>query len=231
MIANLLGTEVPYTTVISRQIAPFSFGYSTGTNEWWIRTAPFERTPGKFSTFKGWRDPFKLLHEEDPDEGLISSVLSQESVPAVYSGSLLPMTNGELIIEGAKGHGDLFMVGQAKKVPIPTDVVQKIKHVYRQLYDKIGPVELEWVFDGEKVWIVQLHISAIVESSGNQIVPGTPANFISFDVNQGLEKLRELISELNPKETGIKLVGDVGITSHFGDILRKSKIPSYISSI
>ena len=53
--------------------------------------------------------------------------------------------------------------------------------------------------------------------------------FIDFKVKQGLEALRQLIPLAEKELVGIRLIGDVGITSHFGDILRKAKIPSRIS--
>jgi hypothetical protein len=43
-----------------------------------------------------------------------------------------------------------------------------------------------------------------------------------------LEALRKLIAAIGEKntDTGIILPGDVGITSHFGDLLRRARIPS-----
>jgi len=51
---------------------------------------------------------------------------------------------------------------------------------------------------------------------------------VRFDVTQGLEALREVVEQVASKGNGIKLIGDVGITSHFGDVLRKAKVPSVI---
>ena len=39
IIASYLGLNVPYTTVIAREVPPFSFGKRTGLHEKWIRTA------------------------------------------------------------------------------------------------------------------------------------------------------------------------------------------------
>jgi hypothetical protein len=46
-----------------------------------------------------------------------------------------------------------------------------------------------------------------------------------FDPSSGLEQLRELIATVAPDE-GIEVAGDVGVTSHAGDLLRRAAIPS-----
>ncbi len=88
---------------------------------------------------------------------------------------------------------------------------------------------LKIVADSSQVWIVQLHCGA-TKSSGSIIYPGNPPKYHEFNVEQGLEALRELISNVNNQSEGILLVGDVGITSHFGDVLRRAEIPSKIIS-
>jgi len=231
LVANRLGIAVPSTVVISRTVAPFTFGDNTGVSEVWIRTAPVVRTPGKFSTFKGWVDPFKLLSDEDPNHDKIASVLCQQAVKPVYSGSMLTDANNEPLIEGVAGRGDLFMVGQANTDTVPEAVISKIKEVFKQAYSRLGPVEMEWVFDGEKVWIVQLHKSARTVSCGNVIVPGQPAEYIDFDVSAGLESLRSLISTIQSGNKGIRIHGNVGVTSHYGDVLRRAGIPSLIERL
>jgi hypothetical protein len=42
--------------------------------------------------------------------------------------------------------------------------------------------------------------------------------------------LRLLIPRAQHESSGIILVGQVGVTSHFGDVLRKAQIPSRIES-
>jgi hypothetical protein len=230
IIASQIGLPVPKTTVISRSIAPFTFGENTGSSEVWIRTAPIVRTPGKFSTFKGWHDPFKLMNDEDPENNQIASILSQQSVNSVYSGSMLTSKDHTPFIEGTKGAGDTFMVGQAEVVEIPNQVKEKIAFFFDIAYSKLGPIEMEWVFDGNSVWIVQLHKSKFLQASEFIIVEGEPEVFTEFKVEDGLEKLREMISEVKDggKNIGIKIIGNIGITSHMGDVLRKANIPSVI---
>jgi hypothetical protein len=225
LLAHHSGLLVPLTTAICRSVAPFTFGTPTGLAESWIRTAPRTRTPGKFSTFFGWKDPFKLLAEEDPGQDLIASVISQRSVDFLYSGSLLTQKGAKPYIEGTTGRGDEFMLG--KEIgELPANVVDAVSKVFEKAYGKFGPVEMEWVFDGKKVWIVQLHRSQENEGDLTVIVPGEASEFVDFAVKDGLESLRSLISDLSRTGKGIRLVGNVGITSHYGDVLRKSGIPS-----
>ncbi|MHC5761846.1 hypothetical protein, partial [Nostoc sp.] len=77
------------------------------------------------------------------------------------------------------------------------------------------------------IWLVQLHCGA-TKSSGSTIYPGNVPFYHTFEVERGLEELRNLISTIQNKEEGIILVGDVGITSHLGDVLRRAEIPSRI---
>jgi hypothetical protein len=41
----------------------------------------------------------------------------------------------------------------------------------------------------------------------------------------GLEKLRELIASVGRGE-GIEVAGDIGVTAHAGDLLRRAAVPS-----
>ncbi|MDJ0597532.1 MAG: hypothetical protein QNJ37_01615 [Crocosphaera sp.] len=229
LIAHLLDLPVPYTTVISRKIAPFSFGQPTGCSENWIRTCPIVQVPGKFTTQRGWCDLFELMNTEDPDGNAIASVLSQKGIEATYSGALIVGENEEVIIEGIQGYGEDFMIGNKYSVKLPNHILSSVKNLYEQVIKKLGAVRMEWVADHQKVWVVQLHQGS-TKSSGNTIYPGSVSSYCKFDVKQGLEALRQLISTINPHVQGIILVGDVGITSHFGDVLRKSEIPSRIEA-
>ena len=93
-----------------------------------------------------------------------------------------------------------------------------------------GYVSIEWVFDGTKIWLVQLN--QIKEKGlGTTIVVGEPVKYEKFYVEDGLEQLRTKIKAIKDSNIGIELIGDVGLTSHFGDVLRHANIPSFISKI
>lgn len=119
------------------------------------------------------------------------------------------------------------MTGRKKQDVLPDKVITSVKSLYERVAEKLGPVRIEWVADHKQVWIVQLHCGA-TKSSGWTIYPGNVPKYHKFKVEQGLEALRGLISNISNHSEGIILVGDVGITSHFGDVLRRAEIPSKI---
>jgi len=225
LIAHLLGQPVPMTTVIGRRVAPFSFGAETGSAEMWTRTCPAEPQPGLFTTARGWIDPFALLASEDPRQDRIVSVLAQRAVPAYYAGAALAGPDG-LVVEGARGEGDLFMLGIRSPEALPAEVRASLEAINSALVVALGPVRFEWVHDGRRAWIVQLH-RGVTGSGGQVIVPGEAGNWIAFDVSQGLEALRELTQDFE-SDCGIELIGAVGLTSHVADIVRRARIPTRI---
>lgn len=229
LVAHTIGLAVPLTTVISRALPPFTFGESTGVAEKWIRTCPIEQAPGKFTTQRGWRDPYKLMADEDPEANMLASILSQESVEAVYSGALVTTPEGTPIIEGVKGSGDDFMLGRMSPQSLPDEVTQSVRWLYEKAELNLGPVRLEWVYDGNRAWAVQLHKGATV-TTGRTVYPGKADLYHEFKLSEGIDALRSLISKVEGTGDGIIVLGDVGVTSHIGDLLRRAKIPSHIAS-
>ncbi len=227
MIAWLSGVAVPATTVVSRRIAPFSFGTSTGSYEKWMRTCPVEQQPGFFTTTRGWTDPFSLLSVEDPSNASIASILSQDSVEAQWSGALIEDSEGAAIVEGVAGFGDQFMQGDRSPEQLPKLVTSDVLKLHQELGAILGPVRFEWAHDGSRVWILQLHVGRSV-TSNTELVPGNAEHWVHFKTSEGLEALRRLIST-TPSGVGIILEGSVGLTSHFADVVRKSAIPTRIS--
>lgn len=229
LIAYLLDLPVPATTVVPRMVAPFRFGRSTGTSEIWMRTAPAVQKPGYFPTTFGWVDPYTLLSREDPDASALPSVLAQEGVDAVYSGASLPgETVGTDYIEGVAGRGDMFMLGQQQPEALPPAVVNDVRDLATQASRVLGPVRVEFAHDGRRAWVVQLHLAAQQHRSG-VISPGEPdAGWIDFHPEAGLDALNELIEHATATGQGIRVVGQVGLTSHVGDLLRKSQVPAQL---
>lgn len=223
LVAHLLGLPVPETLVISRRVAPFRFGRETRTHEHWLRTCPAEPMPGHFTTTRRWVDPFDLLAREDPDGTQIASVLSQAAVPARFSGATIAGPGG-LIAEGRAGEGDGYMLGAEPPEPLPADVLADIETAYTSLAARLGPVRFEWVHDGNELWLVQLHLGA-TGTAGKTIVPGEPVNWVEFDTTKGLEALRTLVESL-ARDSGIRLMGQVGATSHFADVVRRAGVPT-----
>ena len=86
-------------------------------------------------------------------------------------------------------------------------------------------MRFEWVDDGETTWVVQLHRGA-TSTHDSTIVPGEPARYRRFRVDAGIDAFRSEVEAALKEGDGIILVGDVGITSHFGDVLRRARVPS-----
>ncbi|WP_322006899.1 hypothetical protein [Clostridium butyricum] len=241
LIADSLGIMVPKTTVISRKIAPFTFGIDTGLNEKWIRTCPIKKEPGKFFTGSNWIDPFKLIEEEEAkgsNEINIASIISQHAVDALYSGAsfVTEYEDGDLI-EGVFGNGDKFMVGEQDKLELPIEVIERVKTLnnkIRSYHKELGNVSVEWVYDGKTVWLVQLNQlkgeNKYKNLDSNIIVHGNPAHYEKVFVKDGLDSLRNKIELFKDKNIGVELIGNIGVTSHFGDLLRLSNIPSILKS-
>lgn len=229
LVAHLLGLPVPATTVIARTVAPFKFGRPTGTAEFWMRTSPTEQRPGHFTTKFGWQDPYAIMAKEDPHGSAIASVLAQEGVAASYSGASLPGAEGEPDhVEGVAGRGDAFMLGERHPEPLPPQVVHDVRELAARARRVLGPVRLEFAHDGEQAWVVQLHISADQYRSG-VISPGTPEyGWLDFDPALGLEELNDLIRRAQEERKGVRVIAPVGVTSHVGDLLRRSGVPAQL---
>ncbi|NTG76136.1 hypothetical protein G6M02_22670 [Agrobacterium rhizogenes] len=228
LVAYAAGLPVPRTTVIARRLAPFSFGSDTGSSERWIRTSPIVQVPGKFTTTKGWVDPFRLVQSEDPEGTALASVIAQQAVDALYSGAAIEQADGVLVIEGASGSGEAFMLGAVAPEDLPEEVVASVTAAHDRLRLALGSVRFEWVYDGRRTWVVQLHTGSS-QSLGLILVPGEPRDWIRFDIRRGLEALRQLVESL-ATDTGIELDGMVGLSSHMADVVRKANVPTRIAS-
>lgn len=227
LIAELIGANVPATTVFGRRVAPFTFGTPTGSHEVWTRTCPHEPEPGKYTTLKGWTDPFKLMSTEDPNGTAIASVLCQAAVPAVYSGAAIVTIDGTLLVEGRSGEGDRLMLGIDHPEDLPSAVANQIDTVYGMLSRSLGAVRFEWVYDGQTVWVVQLHRGA-TQTSQTVLVPGEATYWLTFEAAEGLEALRTFLHDM-PADAGVKIEGEIGLTSHLADLVRKAKRPARLA--
>ena len=227
LMAELIGVNVPQTTVFGRRVAPFTFGKPTGSHEVWTRTCPHEPEPGRYTTLKGWTDPFRLMANEDPRHEAIASVLCQAAVPAVYSGAAIVTIEGKLLVEGLRGEGDGLMLGRDHPEDLPEGIAARIETVYASLFSALGPVRFEWVYDGDAVWIVQLHRGA-TQTSQTVLVPGEADRWLSFEAASGLEALRAFLKDM-PADAGVTIEGEIGLTSHLADLVRKAKRPARIA--
>lgn len=229
LMAAVIGLPVPYTTVVSRMIPLFSFGEKIHSEESdWIRTVPKIQTPGKFQTIRGWKDPFTIMQEDDPDNSKIAAVIIQHGIKAHFSGSAITDSTDKLVLEGCRGYGDKFMTGHQTPENLPSQVQGEVTFLHERIREKIGAARFEWVYDGRLAWVVQLHRGRTA-TYGNVIYPGIPKDWLIFSVEAGLEALREMTTRAQAEGFGIRVIGNVGLTSHFGDVLRKAKIPSTLT--
>jgi hypothetical protein len=228
LMAHVFGFAVPHTLAIGRRIAPFWFGTPTGSAEVWTRTCPFEPHPGYYTTLKGWTDPYRLLAAEDPGGNILAAVLRQDAVPAAFSGAAIVRADGGLTVEGLAGEGDAFMLGTQTGERLPRDVIEDVEKLFAALRARFGPVRFEWVHDGTRVWLIQLHLGATVTTAA-EVVPGDANEWKIFDVADGLEALRTMLRTL-PIGDGIMLRGEVGLTSHVADVLRRAGAPARIEA-
>jgi hypothetical protein len=219
---------VPATTVVGRRVAPFRFGRPTGGGEPWLRTCPAEPVPGRYPTRRGWGDPFALLAAEDPRGAEVVAVLAQEGVPARWSGAAVPGQDGDLLVEGVAGFGDDFMLARAAPARLPPPVADDVRRVGTRAAAALGPVRLEWAHDGDRPWVLQLQL-ATAAASATTIHPGEASRWHRFDPALGLDSLRELIAGVGQGE-GIEVAGDIGVTSHAGDLLRRAAVPSRLAA-
>jgi hypothetical protein len=60
------------------------------------------------------------------------------------------------------------------------------------------------------------------------LVPGEATEWAIFKASQGLENLRQFLAGL-PSHVGVQIEGEIGLTSHLADLLRKSRRPARIS--
>ncbi|MDP4010298.1 MAG: hypothetical protein Q8P37_00340, partial [Candidatus Spechtbacteria bacterium] len=186
-----------------------------------------------YTTHRGWLDPFALMEKEDPDRKNIAAIIAQQGIKAGYSGAAITGSDGKAIIEGKAGRGDSFMLGEAGVIDLPKHVFNHVRALWYSLREVFGVVRFEWVYDDyhKEAWLLQLHGGAS-QSVGNEIYPGNMVDWKDFEYGHSLESLEELrVFSRKAREEGfgIRLIGNIGITSHPCDILRRDKVPSRLS--
>ena len=229
LMAHSLGLPVPRTVVIGRRVAPFTVGLPTGTNETWLRTCPTEQAPGQYTTLPRWTDPYALLGTEDPAGTQIAAVIAQEGVDARWSGATMPVSVDDDFVQGVEGVGDAFMIGEAPPVDLPDSVIADVRALAQRARDALGPVRLEWAHDGQCAWVIQMHVAKHFFESARVLSQGDADEWIDFHTDDGLDHLREMLPKAAERGAGILVHGNIGITSHVGDLLRKARVPGRLS--
>src|SRR5205814_10441419 len=117
-------------------------------------------------------------------------------VAACYSGALVSGPRGEITVEGVSRFGDDFMVGRRGPERLPPSIGRDVRRTFDSAQKLLGPVRFEWVHDGKRVWIVQLHVGATV-SAGRTIYPGVAKRYHRFETDRGIDALRQLIGTID----------------------------------
>ncbi len=135
----------------------------------------------------------------DPQD-LKMAVIIQEMVPPVVSGvsfSRNPVTGtDEIVVEAVEGSGETLVqegvtparwihrwgmwIQEPEHSPIPTELVQQVVSQTRSIAGAYGsPVDLEWVYDGQEVFWVQLReitalsaVNVYSNRAAKEVLPG-----------------------------------------------------------
>jgi hypothetical protein len=233
LLATAADLPVPRTVVFTRRLFPFCFGDSTGTSTQWTRSSPEIKVRGYYPTSSRWRDPYRLLLSSNslsrtqsrtspPTLPELASVLFQAGVKPLYSGRMIPPGTADPWIAGVRGRGDAFMLGNKRAGALPSAVKRAVEGTYKLAEAQLGPVEIEWVYDGTKAWIVQLDLHERSDSIRN--IEGV--EWEDFYFRRGsLERLRQRVQELRSIGKGIRIIGNVSPLSHVGQMIEDNKVP------
>lgn len=234
LLARAAGLDVPRSLVVSKRLFPFDFGRPTGTGRVWTRTCPAEKEPGFYPTVRGWVDPHAVL--ADPwilapeercsadDRAPVNSVVVQEAVDAVFSGRAKRVAEG-LVIAGVSGEGDDFMVGGAREAELPSGVRDAVRAVHARASDAVGEVELEWVYDGSIVWVVQMNAARPIARFASPEAEVSYERFV-YESKDQIEEFRRLAKRLAGSGRGVLVVGEASPLSHLGEIADKYGVPA-----
>ena len=87
----------------------------------------------------------------------------------------------------------------------------------------MGPAGIEWVFDGNTVWLVQLNIT---DSQHRHVAFGKNIQWVEFQFGKGmLEDFRRKVIEFRGTGKGLIIIGDVSPLSHLGEIAENQNVP------
>lgn len=236
LLMSAMNINVPNSEVINMYLdEKFKFGlYENKQSDYkWLRPAPKIKEPGKYDSIRSKKlDIPKRIREWDKE---ISSYIIQDDVNSEYSGSAIMRENWRVIVEGVEGTGEDFMVGKKEVESLPKSIIDKVIRTLLELrldFEKNGIINttfsIEWGIVDRTVIIFQFNF---IEDDSNEDWIVEPKNgdttYIDYNVERGLEEFRDLTSKIKEGQ-GINLIGNIGITSHFGDLLRKYRIPSRI---
>jgi hypothetical protein len=126
------------------------------------------------------------------------------------------------------GEGETFMKEKSGAERLPSHVTAEVEELFEMAKAILGAIRFEWAYDGQTAWLLQLHRGA-TQSAGNVIFPGDARQWKAFNPAAGLEVLREMIASSGPGD-GLMVTGEIGLTSHLADLIRRAGIPAQIAA-
>jgi hypothetical protein len=144
---------------------------------------------------------------------------------ALWSGAAFPGDDGGLLVEGVAGFGDDFMLARAARTLLPEHVLRDIGRIGARAAAAFGPVRLEWAHDGDDAWVLQLHLVPWRQRTPSPSIPASPRAGTASTRRRGWSGCGSG-SPRAAATRGVEVAGDVGVTSHAGDLLRRAAIPS-----
>ena len=119
------------------------------------------------------------------------------------------------------------MLARAAPAPLPDRVLDDVRRLGARAAAALGPVRFEWSHDGRTAWVVQLHQAASTATRHHH-PPGHPGPLAPVRPGPRPRAAAPPDRAVDPGD-GIELTGDVGVTSHAGDLLRRAAIPSRLA--
>jgi hypothetical protein len=233
-LASAAGLPVPRTTAFGRRFFPFSFGESIGSGELWTRTCPEVKCPGFFGSVPRWHDPYAILadptvldsYPKGPPPVPLASVIVQEGVLARYSGRAILRDDEIFEVGGVPGDGGAFMLGRTAASRLPEEVIQAVRDTISRARASLGPVGVEWVYDGNLAWIVQIDRK---HACPEDTTVEDGLEWIEFRASpepERIEEFRNVVFGLRGSRNGIMVIGNVSPLSHWGEIAEIHGVPA-----
>jgi len=155
----------------------------------------------------------------------LSSVLVQEGVEARFSGRILAIgdTDSKWKVAGVSGTGEEFMLGDTPAEALPSEVQDAVRRTAQLTVSRLGPVSIEWAFDGVDVWILQVNSIAKKASLPHSV---DDVRWITFTFRTGgIEDFRQAATTAKASGKGIRILGNVSPLSHIGEIADVLGVP------
>jgi hypothetical protein len=119
------------------------------------------------------------------------------------------------------------MLGEQEHEILPNEVILNINDTLKKMNQLIGPCNIEWVFDGSTVWVVQVNNAKL---KNQKINTDSRFEWVPFIYSKNrIEDFRKTVFELRGTDKGINVIGKVSPLSHLGEIAEIYDVPVMFS--